>query len=295
MPPRWRRALREPLLHFLALGAGLFALFALVGGEEPGSRRIVVGSGTLENLAATFARTWQRPPTRAELEGLVADHVREEILYREAVALGLDADDVIVRRRMRQKMELLAESFGEAAEPGEADLEAWLREHADRYRSEPRLGFRQVYLSRDRRGADVESDAARLLEALRSGGAAGDPEALGDPITLPGDLRDAPLSEVARQFGESFAAGIAELPPGEWTGPVESGYGVHLVRVEDRVEGRQPALGEVREAVLRDWQSARVEDARESYYRSLREGYSVVIEDPAVEKSVPAAVAATTR
>jgi hypothetical protein len=282
---------REPLLHFLVLGVGLFALFDLVGADAPDSRRIVVGPGTLENLAATFARTWQRPPTRAELEGLVAGHVREEILYREAVTLGLDADDVIVRRRMRQKMELLAESFGEAEEPGEADLETWLREHADRYRSEPRLGFRHVYLSRDLRGEDVESVAARLLEALRAGG---DPGALGDPISLPGELRDAPLSEIARLFGEGFAARLAGLPPGAWTGPVESGYGVHLVLVRDRAEGRQPALGEVREAVLRDWQSARVEAARESYYQSLREGYTVVIEDRSGQ-SVAAADAGTTR
>ena len=179
----WRRVLREPLLHFAVLGLGLFALFSAVGGEDPGSRRIVVANGTLENLAATFALTWQRPPTQSELEGLVADHVREEILYREAVALGLDADDVIVRRRMRQKMELLAESFGESAEPDEADLEAWLREHPDRYRSETRLGLRQVYLSRDARGADVESDAARLLETLRAD-STDDPSALGDPISL---------------------------------------------------------------------------------------------------------------
>jgi len=208
----WRRVLREPLLHFAVLGLGLFALFSAVGGEDPGSRRIVVANGTLENLAATFALTWQRPPTQSELEGLVADHVREEILYREAVALGLDADDVIVRRRMRQKMELLAESFGESAEPDEADLEAWLREHPDRYRSETRLGLRQVYLSRDARGADVESDAARLLETLRAD-STDDPSALGDPISLPGELRDAPLSEVARQFGEVFAAGIVDSTP----------------------------------------------------------------------------------
>jgi hypothetical protein len=193
-------------------------------------------------------------------------------------------------------MELLAESFGEAEEPSEADLESWLRERPDRYRSEPRLGFRQIYLSRDGRDAEaVEREAARLLEALRGGEGSGDPSGLGDPISLPGELVDAPLSEVARQFGEAFAGGIAELPPGTWTGPVESGYGAHLVFVAGRREGRLPALHEIRDAVLRDWQSARMEAARESYYRSLREGYTIVIEDPASGKSLAATAAATTR
>jgi hypothetical protein len=273
--PWWRRALREPLLHFFVLGAGLFVLYAFAGGTDPASRRIAVDRGTLENLSATFQRTWQRPPTRAELEGLVADHVREEILAREAEALGLDDGDVIVRRRLRQKMELLAASFGEAAEPSEADLESWLREHAERHRVEPRLSFRHVFLSRERRGEAADADALRLLGELRAGA---DPAALGDPLLLPSELRDAPLSDVARQFGDGFAARVDALAPGAWSGPVESSYGAHLVRVDARSEGRLPALGEVRDAVLRDWRSAQAEAAREAHYRALREGYTVVIE-----------------
>lgn len=273
---RWRRVLREPLVHFAVLGAALFGLYAVVGSEDPGSKQIVVGPGTLENIAATFQQTWQRPPTREELEGLVAEHVRDEILAREAKALGLDQGDVIVRRRLRQKMELLAASFGEAAEPSEVQLEDWLREHADRYRVEPKLSFTHIYLSRDRRGDAVAGDAARMLEDLRAGRS--DPGTLGDPLLLPAELRDAPLSDVSRQFGEAFASRVAEIAPGAWTGPVESGYGVHLVRVDARVEGRLPALDEARDAVLRDWQSSQADAAREAHYRSLREGYTVVIE-----------------
>jgi hypothetical protein len=272
----WRRALREPLLHFAVLGAGLFALFALVGGDDPASRRVVVGRGSLESLSATFERTWQRPPTRAELEGLVADHVRETILAREAKALGLDEDDVIVRRRLRQKMELLAASFAESGEPSEAELEAWLREHADRWRVEPRVSFQHVYLSRERRGAATQADAARLLGELAAGRA--DPATAGDPLLLPAALVDAPLSDVARQFGGDFAARVGALELGAWNGPVESGYGVHLVRVDAREDGRLPALAEVRDAVLRDWQAAQAEAAREAHYRALRERYTVVIE-----------------
>jgi hypothetical protein len=286
--PRWRRLLREPLLHFLGLGAGIFALFAAVAGDDPSARRVVVEPGMVASLAATFQATWQRPPTPGELEGLVADHVREEILYREAAALGLDRDDVIVRRRMRQKMELLAESFGEEVVPVEAELEAWLREHPERYRSEARVSFRQVYLSPER-GAALEADAERLLAALRADGASLDPAALGDRIGLPPALRDAPLSDVARHFGDGFAARLEAASPGEWTGPVESGYGAHLVRIESRVEGRLPELAEVREAVRRDWQSARTRDARERFYEALREGYDVRIEWPADTRGALAA------
>jgi len=270
------RLLREPLVHFLALGAALFALFAAVGRDEGGAdRRIVVAAGAVEHLAAVFERTWQRPPTPVELEGLVADHVREEILYREAVALGLDRDDVIVRRRMRQKLELLAEGLGRSVEPSDEELAAFLAAHAERYRVEPRVAFQQLYLSRDRRGPAAGADAARLLARLR----AGDPAALGDPLPLPATLRDAPLSEVGRQFGARFAERLATLPIGEWSGPVESGYGPHLVRVEARSEGRVPALAEVREAVARDWQGARAEAAAEELYRTLRSRYQVVVED----------------
>jgi hypothetical protein len=267
--------LREPLLHFFVLGAGIFALYGFAGGTDPGSRRIVVDRGTQESLAATFARTWQRPPTREELDGLLAEHVREEILSREARALGLDEGDVVVRRRLRQKLELLAAGFGEAAEPDEAELLAWLRAHPERWRVEPRLSFRHVYLSRERRGAAADADAARLLAQLAAGA---DPAGLGDPLLLPPELHDAPLPDVARQFGDAFAARVAELPPGAWLGPVESGYGPHLVRIDARSEGRLPELAEVRDSVLRDWQAAQAEAAREAHYRALRASYSVVIE-----------------
>ena len=270
-----RRLLREPLLHFLALGAALFVLFARVGGGDPAGHRIVVGRGTIDHLAATFRLTWQRPPTRAELDDLVADYVREEIYAREARALGLDQGDVVVNRRLRQKMELLAASAAEQEAPSDAELETWLREHADRYREEPRVTFRQVHLSRERRGAATDGDAARLLVELRAGA---DPAALGDPSLLPAELREAKLSDVAQQLGEAFAARVGELDPGAWTGPIESPYGAHLVRVESRTEGRSPPLVEAREAVLRDWQSARIDAAEETFYRALRDRYQVLIE-----------------
>ena len=274
---RW---LREPLLHFLILGAALFWLAGALGDPADGrARRIVLTAGDVEQLGAGFERTWQRPPSAQELAGLLEDRVREEIFYREALALGLDRDDTIVRRRMRQKMEFLSEDLA-AVEPSEVELESWLASHRDAFRIEPRVAFRQVFLSRDRRGERVAADALRLLGELRAGKAGLDPSALGDPLPLPAEGEGLSASEVSRLFGGAFSARLFELAPGRWEGPVESAYGLHLVYVRERVEGRDPALAEVRDAAAREWLAERREKAREAFYRDLRSRYEVEIAAP---------------
>jgi len=281
--------LREPLLHFLILGALLFWLAAALGDPAGGrSDRIVVTAGDLEQLEAGFERTWQRPPTDEELAGLVAERVREEVLYREALALGLDRDDTIVRRRMRQKMEFLSEDLS-AAEPSDADLESWLGANREKFRLEPRVTFRQVYLSRDRRGDATRADALRLLDELRRADDAVDPATLGDPLPLPNEVRDLSGSEVARLFGGAFSTRVQQLVPGRWEGPVESAYGLHLVQVLERVEARDPELAEVRDAVAREWLADRRERAREDLYRELRSRYEVEIAAPRAPMSAAAA------
>jgi parvulin-like peptidyl-prolyl cis-trans isomerase-like protein len=274
---RW---LREPLLHFLILGAALFWLAGAFG--EPGGGRqgrIVLTAGDLEQLEAGFERTWQRPPTQEELAGLLEDRVREEIFYREALALGLDRDDTIVRRRMRQKMEFLSEDLA-AAEPSDAELESWLAAEREGFRQEPRVAFRQVYLSRDRRGEAVQADALRLLAELRAADADRDPALQGDPLPLPAESDALSASEVSRLFGGTFSARLFELPVGRWEGPVESAYGLHLVFIRERVEGRDPALAEVRDAVAREWLADRRRQAREDFYRDLRSRYEVELPAP---------------
>jgi len=274
---RW---FREPLLHFLILGAALFWLAGALGDPANGRPdRIVLTAGDVEQLGAGFERTWQRPPSEEELAGLLEDRVREEIFYREALALGLDRDDTIVRRRMRQKMEFLSEDLA-AAEPSDADLERWLAANREAFRQEPRVAFRQVYLSRDRRGEAVRADALRLLAELRAADADLDPAAQGDPLPLPAESDALSASEVSRLFGGAFSARLFELAAGRWEGPVESAYGLHLVFVRERVEGRDPALAEVREAVAREWLADRRQQAREDFYRDLRSRYEVEIAEP---------------
>ena len=221
------------------LGAGLFVLFGVVGGPtEQRPDQIVVTEAKIGNLAQLFERTWRRPPTQEELDGLIEAHVKEEILYREALALGLERDDIVIRRRLRQKMEFISEDVAPPAEPTEAELQGFLAEHADRFRKPSRVSFAQVYLSPERRGANARSDAERLLVGLNTGRS--DPAEAGDPFLLERDYRELSAHDVERLFGGAFAAEVAKLPVGRWSVPVESGYGVHLVLVRDRPPRASP-------------------------------------------------------
>lgn len=276
-----KRWLHEPLVHFLLLGAALFLVFGFFGkpnGGAPGA--IVITQGQIASMVSGFTSTWQRPPTPEELERLIQDRVKEEVYSREAMALGLDQDDTIIRRRLRQKMEFLSDDVAAQAEPSDAELSAYLQEHRDSFRIERRFTFRQVYLSPERRGESLAQDTAQVLAQLRQAGGEADISQLGDPFLLERAFDAVPEGEVAKLFGDKFAVRLAELTPGSWQGPVESGYGVHLVFVGDRTDGGAPALGDVRDAVYREWANAKRLDANEAFYRSLRKKYSVTIERP---------------
>ena len=274
-----KRILKEPLLHVLLLGAGLFIAYGLwskPGSSAPG--QIVVTAGQIEHLAAGFAKTWQRPPTEAEIKGLIDDWVREEIATREAMALGLDKDDTVIRRRLRQKLEFVSEDIAAQTEPTDADLNAYLKAHPESFRVEPSFTFSQVYLNPERHGNNLARDTARLLAQLKQAGGEADISTLGDSLLLEQTFHSVPTSEVGKQFGEEFAAGLAELSPGQWQGPIESGYGVHLVLVSERMEGRLPALAEVRDVVRREWDNARRLEGNGKFYQELLERYTVTVE-----------------
>lgn len=270
------KLLRDPLVHFLAGGALLFALYARVNGGEPDEGRIVVSEARVASLASGFERTWMRPPSPDELRALVDDYVREEILYREALALGLDRDDLVVRRRMRQKMEFLNAEIADLAEPTREELESYLEAHPERFREPERWSFQQVFVSPDRSG-DVEERARALLARLR---AAPDAGVDGDPTLLPPGLEGASAEEIARTFGTGFAAELARAPEGRWGPPIASAYGLHLVRVTGREPGRLPDLDEVRSTVEREWTAERRRESEERFYRDLRQRYEVEVRMP---------------
>ena len=274
-----RRWLREPLVHFLLLGAGLFLLFSIVGdSDDMPTGSIVVSAGKVAQLKEVFTRTWQRPPTEEELDGLIENHIREEVYYREALAMGLDRDDTIVRRRLRQKLEFFTDDLVAAVEPTEEQLASYLEEHADAFRLPSRVSFQQIYFNRDRRGEQATRDAESLLARLNEASSHVDITALGDSLMLPGEYDLIPEPEVARQLGSEFAAALAGLPVGGWSGPVESGFGLHLVLIHERQSGSLPALAEVREAVEREWRNVRRKETAESFYAGLRERYEVDVE-----------------
>jgi hypothetical protein len=282
-----RKLLREPLVHFLALGAVVFLLFHFtVNRDEPQDGKIVVTPGKVEQLVIGFSRTWYRPPTQQELDGLVEDYIREEVLYREALAMRLDKDDTIVRRRMRQKLEFLTEDTIAAAPPTDQDLQSWLDKHPDKFRVAPKIAFSQVYFNASRGGENASSAASKLLAQINSAGKSIAAVELGDMTMLPHELPLARVDEIASVFGDEFAQQIAHLEIGRWAGPVQSGYGWHLVCVSERTEGSSRPLSEVREAVQREWLAARRREIVDSTYSKLREKYVVVVEGPTPQANV---------
>ena len=277
--------LKEPLLHFLAIGAALFLYFHFSGsGTGPTATRIVITSGQIAHLEAGYARTWSRPPSEAELKNLIDEWVREEIAVREAMAAGLDRDDTVIRRRLRQKLEFLVEDAAETAAPTDEELRAWFAQHSDAYRTEPRVAFRQVFLSRERRGAAAEADAASILTRLNAAGPDARIETVGDRTMLPAEVELMPLREVDRVFGAGLAKQLEAIEPGKWTGPIRSGYGLHLVLVRERVEGAVPDFAALRAVAMREFLADRRKRQLAAMYDRLLEKYSVVIERPLAGK-----------
>jgi len=272
--------LTEPLFQFLVLGAALFGLFHLVDKQKAETpARIVVSSGRIANLADGFARTWQRPPSKEELQGLVDDYIRDEVFYREGRTAGLDRDDVIIRRRVRQKMEFLAEDIS-AGEPSEDQLAGYLKSNAERFRAEDHLTFRQVFLSATRRASTIDSDGKQLASVLARADAAVETTALGDPF-LPGEeFQAVSQNDVASIFGDGFAKRIFVMRQGSWQGPISSSFGQHFVFISERIPGSLPPLDAVRQAVRREWSNARRLEAEQKLYNSLRERYEIVVETP---------------
>jgi len=268
--------LREPLFHFLAIGALIFAAYGFFGANEGDMRRIEIGPGQIDRLSEVFEAQWRRPPTTAELEGLIDQQVEEEILYREAVALGLDRDDTIVRRRLAQKMQFLIEDTAVPPEPTQAQLEAYFDAHAGEFQVPPFLSFTHVYFSSDRR-PDAEVEAQRQLNAI--GAAARAPDR-GDAFMLNYDYADVSRDEVARLFGVEFADTVFELPVGSWQGPVRSGYGYHLVRIVAKTVPLPPVYSDVEAEVLSAWLDAERRRTNTETLEKIKASYDIVIAAP---------------
>ena len=270
------KIVREPLVHFLFIGLVLFVFYNWVSAQQGGSERQVVFSAAMVNeIAQGFQTTWQRPPTAQELQGLLEARVREEMLFREGVALGLEADDPVIRRRIAQKVDVLAEESALQAPATDAQLEDYLQRNAGRYALPAEVTFEQVLFDPQKHGEQLQATLTAGLQRLRAGLPANQ---VGDRTQLPERVEATPADLVAREFGESFAAALDKLPVGTWDGPVPSGFGWHLVRLQRFTPGRPATLSEVRKAVERDWENERRQQAKQAFYDQLADKYEVIIE-----------------
>ena len=268
-----RAVLREPLLHFLIVGAGVFLLYGILSGPGEGSDgEINVSIGQVEHLVSIFQKTRQRLPTPEELAGLVDNYIVEELLYREAVAIGLDRDDTIVRRRMRQKMDFLLDDLA-TIEPTDKELQQFLSEQAERFRLDAHFSFDHFYIA--------DGDAAMatvILDQLRAGKLSEESVAVSSGL-LPDRIDDLSETQISALLGSTFTRQLMQLEPGDWAGPIESPYGVHLVRIDRMVESVVPPLAVIRSDVRREWLFDRRAASRDKMIDALREKYRITIED----------------
>ena len=275
-----RKILHEPLAHFFLVGGLIFLLYALIGPDDASERRIVIDNGVIERLTSAWQLRANREPGPEELDGLVADYLYEELFSREARALGLELGDPVIRRRLAQKMNLLAESAAQQAEPGEAELLAWYEAHPELYRTQDRLGFRHIFFSNDRPGGSAAQDAAALLSRLEGTDESAGKD-MGDTFMLPRDFTDIGRSQLGRLFGDDFAATLFTLPAGRWQGPVASGYGRHLVYLYGMQEAEPIPFSESRPRVLQDWQRNRYKQTEKALLEELKSRYEIVYTEEA--------------
>jgi len=273
------RFLKDPLVHFVLLGAAIFGLFAVLE-DDPGAdeRRIVIPEAEIDGLWGAMSMLYGRAPTEDDIAQLIEPRIREEVLYREALALGLDRDDSQVRQRLVEKMTFLSEDLMPAEPPSDAEIAAFFETNREAFVEPARVDFEQLYFSPSVHGDGIVAAAEAALAALADGA---DPDAFGDSSTVPRVRAAASAEELSADLGEEYAAGVLALPADQaWHGPIRSFFGVHLVRVTARTETRTPALEEIRERVISALNSERRRNANEQAYQELRGRYDIIIELP---------------
>ncbi len=272
---------REPLLHFLLIGLVLFVVYdRLHPGSETraDSSRIVLTPDDFEQLGVTWLAQGRPPPTPEQMQSLIELKVREEVLYREGVALGLDKDDTIVKRRIAQKMEFLAEGAAIDSNPSPETLRAWFRDNSQRFSLPARVSFRHLYFSPDKRGEHAREAAVNAMAHLSGKpGDWKDAEALGDPFMDRDYYGDRSAEDMAKLFGSNFAREIAGLKTGQWQGPVESGYGWHLVFIDTAIAARVPSFEEIEPEIKAEWIEDQRAEAKRKIYEAMRARYQVVV------------------
>jgi len=287
------KLLREPLVHFLFIGAAIYLLYGAFAEPVPeeDDKTIVVSAGEIEWMQTAWQKRWNRPPTAQEFDGLIQQYIRETVLYREALTMGLNQHDQVIRRRLAQKLEFLAKDLVALTPPTDEELQTYFDSHRDRYQEPARYTFTQVFIDPDKRG-DTTLDDARAIKAtlIAQGDVIENAGALGDDFMLQNYYPQKEQAEIQKLFGSGFAESLVDLSPGQWHGPVLSGYGTHLVYVSNISEPPPPVFAEVRERVVQDWTTEKGEELNEKFYANLRDRYTIVIEKVTPENKKVAAV-----
>jgi peptidyl-prolyl cis-trans isomerase C len=278
--------LREPLLYFLLIGAALFIIYDLQNENVSNNKRIVISEVQVDHLITLWEKNRQRLPTQVELQGMIEQQIREEVMYREALAMGLDKNDRIVRRRLAQKVEFISADLATLVEPTDAELQDYLATNSEQFILPARINFEHVYINTSKHKNNVEAYAKRLLNELTQASSDVDINTIGDSLLLDQQYEKQTEHDVSRLFGESFASKLFTLPAGNWQGPVQSGYGFHLVRINNKTENQQPELYTVRAKVRLEWLSQQRREMDKIFYNSLRQRYEIVVEKTLIKASV---------
>ena len=287
MSNKLTRLLSEPLLQFLIIGACIYGAYALFGAPEEDFRdtTIRVDSNRINAMISQWEKRWNRLPTRVEIDGLIQAYIREDVLYRQAVAMGLNEDDPITRRRMAQKLEFLTSDLSQMQQPQETELEQYFMENQESYRGLDTISFTHVFIDPDKRGAATLVDAAEILAQLQTTGLPGTETIQpGDRLMLQNNFTSATQLDISRQLGSGFAEAVMELEPGQWHGPVLSGYGVHLVYVFDFVEAPPAVFENVQARVLEHWHEEKREQFNADFVESLKSQYQIMIDELPTER-----------
>ncbi len=276
------KLIREPLVQFFFIGAAIYLLYGVFAepAVEEADKTIIVSAGEIEWMNASWQKRWNRPPTAAEFDGLVQQYIKETVLYREALTMGLNQHDTVIRRRLAQKLEFLARDLVALTPPTEGELQSYFNEHQSFYQEPARFTFTQVFIDPDKRGDATLADAEKIKATLiAQGDAIENAGEMGDDLMLQNYYPENDKADIQRLFGGGFAESLVELSAGQWHGPVLSGYGVHLVYVHSIIEPPAPVFAEVRERVTLDWETTKGNELNEKFYNNLRDQYTIIIEE----------------
>jgi len=271
--------LREPLVQFLLVGVALFAAWHVLHPEEArDTARIELTHDDLRQMTVGWLAQGRPAPSPEQIQSLVENKVREEVLYREALALGLDRDDAIVKRRLAQKMEFLANDTASVRDPSPGELQAWYAQNQQRFAAPPRVTFRHVYFSFDRRGENARRDALAALKAMSAAGSQRPSlQSTGDAFMFQDRFTDRTPEQLAAIFGPTFSEGLFKGTAGSWQGPIESGYGWHVVLIDDIEPARPPSFEEAESDIRDAWMTEQRDASKRRAFETMRARYEVVL------------------